>query len=88
MALKASGISGEVRKGYQVAARLSSWTLESDTSRVDATATERNPFWLEQNGLSLHLTLGNRQWVWREIEIMDSGHPFAIRIHGQPDVKM
>lgn len=88
MALKASGTVGEVRKGYQLVARLSRWTLESDTQRVDGTADEIKEFWIDQGGLSLHLTLGNRQWVWRDIEILDPNKSsFAVRVNGSPDVR-
>lgn len=87
MALRASGTSGELRKGHQVAARLSHWTLEAgtDTQRVDGTAEKIDAYWIDQSGLSLHLEVGSRQWVWRDIELLSQVNPIAVRLKGLPD---
>lgn len=87
MSLTASGLTGELRKGYQVVARLSGCTLSAETARVDGIASDVNTFWIDQPPFSLWLKFGSRHWVWRETEVIDSGSPFAIRLHGSPDVR-
>jgi hypothetical protein len=78
------GARGELKKGYQVAAHLSRWTVTKD--RVEATVGTVNDFLIQQSGpFDLWLQIGTRQWVWRAVEILELGSTIAIRIVGSPE---
>ena len=80
------GLTGELRCGYQVVARLGSWTREG--ARVETTAREVNEFWLDQaSRLDLRLDVGRRQWQWRGVDLIDSNREsFVVRVHGSPEL--
>jgi hypothetical protein len=87
MSLTASGIFGELKRGYQTVARLTDWKLDAD-DKCEATAADVNTFWFDQPGpMALWLKVGKRFWVWRETEILSSETPFVIRVIGSPDVR-
>lgn len=82
--LTARGGSGEVRKGYQVVARLGAWSLERD--RIDAPVSDVNEFWLSQGGpFHVRVNLGKLSWVWREAEVQVHGAACFVRVSGSPD---
>lgn len=68
--MRATGNYGELRVGYQRAARLGSWTLEATPSRAfafSANITEKHDYWATQGPLDLVLVLGHTEWIWRGI---------------------
>lgn len=81
------GVTGEVRYGYQPAARLGTWTMEND--RLDASVAERNEVWLDSAGpFSLWLHIGPKKaWVWRDISVITTAGAFACRVSGKPEVR-
>ena len=86
MAFQASGTSGEVRKGYQVAVRLGSWSLSD--GRLEAQASEIQDVWLDMPGqVDLWLRMGRTFWVWSNVDVADRGQPFVIRVGGSPQVR-
>jgi hypothetical protein len=86
MALNQSGRGGELRCGYQVAARLGAWTLNHD-GRVEAAVADLDTFWLESSPqVSLWLRVGRRHWVWRTVEVV-SPDPLVVKVIGSPTVR-
>lgn len=85
----ASGVTGELRVGYQVAARLGAWGVDgtpdgrwSFTGRL----VESNAYWIESPGpftlrLEIRLASGPRYWQWRGLSITERS-PQSITIHG------
>ncbi len=89
MALRMSGVSGELRKGYRVVAQLGAWSM-SENGRVEAEPVEVNSFLLEQTvtgRFALWLRLNKRAWVWNDAEVVDGGRPFIVRVNGSPAVR-
>lgn len=83
---KFSGEAGELRKGYQVVARLRHWTLENE--RIDAKGSDVNTFWLEQPGpLSVRLEIGQVTWVWPDVQMLEVGAHCAVRVSGSPETR-
>jgi hypothetical protein len=88
-AITASGLSGELRCGYQVAARFGPWKLtladrKEQITVVTVSALEPDGYWFEEQPQSLRLQVGSRLWVWREAErITDTQY----RVVGDPEVQ-
>jgi hypothetical protein len=80
------GQAGELRRGYQVAARLGSWTWDGG-GRVEARPSLVNDFWLDESEppLSLHLEVASQTWVWSGVELADNGQPMVIAVTGKPE---
>jgi hypothetical protein len=70
--LAAKGVSGELRHGYQVAARFGAWTLTVERGALSAIVSvsnlEPDGFWFDQHPQSLRIQVGSRLWVWRDAE--------------------
>jgi hypothetical protein len=84
MSLSMRGQSGEVRYGYQLAAQLGPWQLSDN--RLETSTTYQNDMWLTVGALTLRLNVGEKLWVWRDIEVL-SIEPFILRLPGSPEVK-
>ena len=82
--MTARGASGQLRKGYLVVARLSGWSMDGN-GRVEATASDVNDLWIDDESLSLRLTVGQKQWAWSSITAVDRGQPFVVMVNGSPD---
>lgn len=66
----AAGASGDIRHGYQTAARLGPWRMESDGPRrfrCSAIVTYRHASWLAASPLDLRLRIGDEFWVWHGV---------------------
>lgn len=86
MSLRMRGISGELRKGYQVAAQLGPWSM--DGGRVEAATVVVDKFWIDSpGGWALSLRLGKKSWVWRQVDVLDVGPPMVLRVAGSPTVR-
>lgn len=96
--LECAGPSGELRVGYQVAARLAAWNWYprgqvgqpwlGGAWGVTALTTERNAYWLAHTGLftlSLLLPTGQR-WRWRNARLVGVEEKLAIHGEGEPEV--
>jgi len=71
--MRASGESGLVKVGYQVAYRLGAWSivLEHQLPRAynfRAAVVRCHDFWSTQRPMDLVLSIGNAEWTWRGIE--------------------
>lgn len=69
--MRASGMSGELRTGYQCAARLGAWSLDliprlPRAFAFRAVVLEAHDYWVRQVPLDLVLAVGRTEWIWRE----------------------
>ena len=86
--MRASGQHGELRHGYQVAARTGSWAIERVGSDFvfSATVIEVDDVWLGQRPLDLVLALGQVEWVWCDIAPSIVDGRVELKLTRRPDV--
>ena len=83
----ATGSSGRVRFGYQVAAELGAWTLMLDprpprSYRIKANVRQWNAHWRTHSPLTLVLDVGGSVWEWSGVvpaEETDSSVVYEVR---------
>lgn len=94
--MKAEGIGGELRCGYQVAAQLAAWELLDANPgwRVQAVYASQNEYWLTQRPLTLTLVIGGYTWTWDGVEpesdgsiVVDSPPREGVRSVGTESVR-
>lgn len=84
MALTASGRSGVLTLGYQVAARLGAWSLD-ERGIVSAELLDGHPLWLHKDGpFTLSLDIGTRQWTWPNVELRQREGALVAVTSGTP----
>ena len=84
--MRASGLSGELRYGYQCAARLGAWTIESCDGgfRFAAPIAEAHEVWIVCRPLRLVLALGRAEWVWDDVDPAIDGATVTITLTHRP----
>lgn len=89
--MRASGVGGELRHGYAVAARIGAWRLTLDDVEVmgseDAVVQgdiNLDPFHSTRAPLDLVLRLGARTWTWHDARV-EKGRHVLIRVTGRPE---
>ena len=90
MGIRATGTSGEVRYGYQVALRLGQWTIDAvgDKSVFNFTAfiADTDEVWAMRTPLDLVLALGPFEWIWRDIPVVIADGKVTIELLRRPDI--
>ena len=90
----ANGHRGELRVGYQIAAKLGRWSLSVDhddsggkSSVLEASVTASNAHWLSSvDTFDLELRLGTMLWLWRNVTpVIDQGTSVSITLVGVPE---
>ena len=86
--MRASGQGGEVRYGYQVAARTGPWVIARDERGFAFTAPllDADEVWIAQRPLDLVLALGQVEWVWRGVEPHVADGRIELLLMRRPDV--
>ena len=86
--MRASGVGGELRHGYQQAARLGPWTIKRDgaTWLLSAGVVAEHAIWMARRPLNLVLALGGVEWIWREVEPAAEDGRIVVRLDRRPDV--
>ena len=86
--MRASGLSGELRHGYQVAATLGAWMIETAGRAFECRATveAQHEVWSERRPLDLVLRLGGVEWTWRDVAPDFSGGALVIALTRMPDL--
>lgn len=87
--MKMVGTMGEVRYGYQLAARLGAWevTPESqNTMRLRADLQECDAYWSTQSPLSVALAVGRKRWVWEVGSVELAGGIARAQLVGRPAI--
>ena len=82
------GEGGEVRVGYQLAARLGRWTWEISPKTVGvitATLIEPDAWWITQPPTELRLTTRDADWVWAAPVPRGSG---VWKVPGAPRIEL
>jgi hypothetical protein len=86
------GPSGEIRCGYQIAARLGTWELAPkivagpDVLLFHAAVREADDFWLAQEPLQLALQVGRTLWVWEGVVPVRDGTTIHVDLQGKPQI--
>lgn len=93
--MRASGTSGELRHGYQRAARLGPWVI----ARIDdhrpgrqaafvfsAAMVDAHEIWIARRPIDLVLALGQVEWIWHDVELSIAGVNLTISLTRRPDV--
>jgi hypothetical protein len=79
-----SGRGGDVRVGYQVVAKLGTWTLRDGLLTADG--SEIDAYWITQDGTkTLRVPVGNSTWSWRGVDASASGTTLLVRVTGSPE---
>jgi hypothetical protein len=78
-----TGHTGEIRHGYQRAAKISKWQLEHEV--IEGTPVEVHPFWIEQRPLDVVIDLGKARWKWRNVELLECAKVVRLRVKGSPN---
>ncbi len=86
--MRASGLSGELRYGYETAARLGTWAIESDGTafRFSAVVTQAHELWALRRPLTLVLALGNFEWSWTGLDPAIAGARAEVVLTRRPDM--
>lgn len=81
--IRMRGTGGELKVGYQVAARLGSWDIAHDV--LTSPGAKVDPFWSGEPGSrSLRLVIGNTVWTWNDVRV-SSYDPLTVDVSGTPD---
>lgn len=84
------GPTGEIRYGYQVAAKLGSWELTPKTDDAmffTATAVAVDDYWITQEPLVLALRFSRSQWLWTGIVAIRDGRYIHTTVTGKPIIE-
>ena len=90
--VKASGLDGELRVGYQRAARLEGWSLEvtpaarTTVFAVMARASHVDAFWCTQAPQRLDLRFGRFHWIWEDVRPTYVNGTVSVRVLGAPHI--
>jgi hypothetical protein len=85
--------TGELRCGYQLAARFAEGTLLRSTEFVgDSSATLEarilyaNSYWFAQRPLDVLLWIGRGRWTWHAVSAIDvTGDRLHVQVDGSPE---
>ena len=90
--VRASGIGGELRVGYQCAAVLGAWSLEATPTVpmlrfvITARIVTSNTYWLATRPLTLCLQFGRFRWAWEHVCPVVDGRQLQLTVTGKPQV--
>ena len=86
--LSASGANGELRVGYQTAARLTDWHVSGGASgwTLRAKVEERHAVWGAEPALDLVVRLGTHELTWRAVAPVWGDGAVVVALTARPDV--
>lgn len=89
--MRATGTYGELRAGYQRAARLGKWSLEliprlPRAFVFRAAIDSQHDYWITQEPLDLVLAVGQTEWIWRGVIRTPSSAHIELELGEQPIV--
>lgn len=86
--MRAIGVSGELRVGYQLAATLGAWSLNGGpTFTFEAALSSSDRFWLDRRPIDLVLHIGDVEWIWRGQAISINNDIVSASITERPIVE-
>ena len=79
------GKSGEIRYGYQTAAKLGRWSMKWNGNAyvLNAKPETVNAFWLNRTPLSLRLKVGRDEWRYSGVELYNKGESLTLLVTGE-----
>lgn len=86
--MRASGVGGTLKLGYQTAATIAEWAIRVDGSAFKLTARieKANAAWIDSRPLDLTVRLGPVSWYWREVSpTIDDGN-VSLTLMRRPDI--
>lgn len=89
--LQVSGLRGQLRVGYQVAAELGPWRLSLAPQlprqyEVHARVYRTDAYWLSERPLTLTLEVGSDVWAWAKTEPEIGGDELGAVVRGMPTI--
>lgn len=81
------GKGGELRAGYQCAAKLGAWAARKGSDgywHVDAQPLDVNAHWIKYKPLDMTLVVGGRRWSWSGVDVLQPGGLLIITTKGEP----
>ena len=89
--MKATGLQGELRVGYQRGAQLGAWSLDTGQtsplrSHVEAEVLTRDEFWSTQGLMTLDLQFGRFHWVWDAVHPVFQDGRVTLHVVGKPQM--
>ena len=87
--MQATGTTGTLRAGGQLAASLTAWKYTGNEAgwQITATAGDVNEFWLDNSTLDVWLRVGNHWWIWRDVAVRREGTAITITGAGRPEMR-
>ena len=82
MISKIKGVTGELRHGYQTAAKLNGWTVANGV--LESGLTDVNRLWLARRPLIARLDVGRLRWEFDVLEVMATEPSFRARVEMPP----
>lgn len=89
--MRASGTTGVLRVGYQVAADLGAWHMVLAprlplTYVFRATVLSEHDYWITQAPIDLAVQVGSAEWLWRDVQLQRTGDAIVVDLHERPIV--
>jgi len=77
------GNTGELRAGYQCAAKLGPWTARKNSAGyfvVEGEALEVDSYWIAHRPLELRLFMGKSpaRWTWTNVDVQSNGNKLLL----------
>lgn len=89
--MRVDGALGILRVGYQRAADVGAWSIESAGRPREfllrAKIADINEFWIARTPLDVALRVAGTDWIWRDISIAQEGDGFTTMLDGTPIVE-
>jgi hypothetical protein len=92
-----TGTIGELRCGFQVAARFTTWKISFQQATIglltvacEGRVTEVNDFYSTQRPLDLWVWMGEAWWVWKDVNVageIGQKQNFALSTRGNPEAR-
>ncbi len=90
--MRVTGQRGELRVGYQVAARLGRWEIVPIASQgaafqFTATVESEHDYWFAKRPQDLVLAVGATEWLWRDVRYDQRGGEVLLVLTERPVVE-
>lgn len=88
--MNANGPAGELRVGYQLAARLGRWSMEAHHAlpavrfAIRAPIMWRDVFWSTQRPMRVELFFGSFRWTWDNVTPTIADGSMSVVVEGKP----
>ena len=86
--MQASGVGGELRRAWHLAATLGTWriSISGSTWQLSAEIESANAAWISHRPLDVIVRLGCVTWKWREVTPTIADGKLSLTLTRRPDV--